>query len=234
MSGLNVKAAYVKYASQFVSTDVSRLNLAGVHVRPHVSGKGAIIEATNGHIAGLFYDDTGVCPKPILLNPTKELLKACVKPIKHAVTELRLTYTDKKLFVSHGTDVAVGVALATQTECCTLDYKYVDIDNAIPKTDLKHGALSQGYNPAYFERFMFDLKKEQYLVFLTGDPLYTNVVFNTRYPEFVGLFMPAVFKNEDQYAALPAWLTDKGVVRFAGKPVDDCSDLTGEESLTDA
>lgn len=45
----------------------------GVRIEPHPDG-GILLIATNGHIAGIFYDRTGYVPEPMLLDLDKPFL----------------------------------------------------------------------------------------------------------------------------------------------------------------
>ncbi len=79
MTKLSINAEYVRLAHGFASTEETRFYLMGVQVEPHPSGEGVLIIATDGHVAGIFYDRKGIADKNYLLaldKPTLSALKA--------------------------------------------------------------------------------------------------------------------------------------------------------------
>lgn len=76
MTKLLVNAEYIRLAHGFASTEATRYYLMGVQVEPHPSGEGVLIIATDGHVAGIFYDRTGIADKNYLLDLDKPTLSA--------------------------------------------------------------------------------------------------------------------------------------------------------------
>ncbi|MDR1942192.1 MAG: hypothetical protein LBQ47_07680 [Endomicrobium sp.] len=67
---LSTKMKYLVWANNFVSDDEERPVLHGVRIESCASG-GIFISATNGRIAGRFYDKGGVCDNARTLNVTR-------------------------------------------------------------------------------------------------------------------------------------------------------------------
>lgn len=127
MTELSINAEYVRLAQGFCSTEDLRYYLKGVQVEPHPSGKGVLIIATSGLVAGIFYDRTGIADRNYLLeldNPTIAALKIGRGEKKNRI----LTIKNDRLTVTH----QKGHELHIKPNAIEIDGTYPDWRRIIP------------------------------------------------------------------------------------------------------
>lgn len=148
-----VNPLYLAAASLFAAKHDFRYYLQGVMIQPHPDG-GAVIYATNGHIAGAFYDPEGFAKHQIIMStPSAPLLRAL--KLKRYLREFKprscwiaercavVTYGDWNRDISAPDEEPpelFGEATITTVQSELIDAKYPDItwDRVMPPSKLEH------------------------------------------------------------------------------------------------
>jgi hypothetical protein len=190
---IKVNAKYLKALYPFRADRDVRYYLEGIHISPHKDG-GAVLRATNGHIAGLIYDAGARCDEKVLLKIHRSALQHC-----SSKKEDRYLLVDgKRASICN----SAGDEYYLQPNDCRIDGKFPDFHKLIPE-NLVPGAPEQ-YSPGYLKLISQNLGKYDCLAFFhqPDSPQSALIIRNSAMPEFIGLLMPMRMTAIDP---IPAW-----------------------------
>lgn len=200
---IDVRADYLKALAAFTAPEDIRYYLTGIHVRPHHE-KGVIIEATDGHSAGIIHDESGVCNKPAILKIDADMIRKIRAGHRYVVengTGTLKSQDAQALFIVPGNPL--------------IDAKFPDIPKLLRDKEFAPG-LMQCVNWEYIERCKVKPLLSGYKLpalkfwHQRGDGIDPNhgmiVVRNDMAPEFMALVMPI---RDSLCKPVPAWFAPK-------------------------
>jgi hypothetical protein len=193
---IKVSARYVKAIYPFIAPNDIRYYLNGIAIDPHQDG-GAVLRATNGHVAAIIYDKEAVCEESVLVKLDKSVLPHCLAKGK----ERFLIVDGKRASIRDASENEFYI----QPNDCRIDYnKYPSFETLVPKT-LVLGAPGQ-YSPTYIDYFCKQKHNYQGLTFFhnpESPETSVLVIRNNAMPEFIGLLMP--MRGEKTLEPVPSW-----------------------------
>lgn len=199
-----VDAGLAIEAYRFVSDQESRYYLTGIRIEPCPIG-GVLIVATNGHYLAAFYDEGGICNKPLIVRldaPMQaELKNDGGGALGESTGELSIL-VDGSLRLSAG-DGEDGRAILTQHECL-IEGTYPDWRRVVPAFP-KDVTEPASFNGEYIAKFAGLTRGGWVRILSTGDSAPAIVLMSDR-PEVLGILMPGKHGIE---AKAPAWLAVK-------------------------
>lgn len=192
---INLKARLVAAIAQFKASNDIRYYLNGVYVEPDPKG-GAVIVATNGHVMGIWRDETATgVERPIILHIDDKLLKSCQgSDLKRlAVRDGRLAVIlekdDKEVYIQPIAERKIGVP------SWEIEGKFPDWRRVIP--DRSTVGLKGFVNVRYFadvDRALnvgsVNYGKYGMLQFMQADIDASVLVTESSSPEFAAVVMP--------------------------------------------
>jgi len=200
---VSINAEYLRLAQLFCSTDECRYYLMGVKIESHPEG-GILLVATNGHIAGIFYDRLGYVPDPLLL----ELDKPFISSLKSTRNEnqRRVTIRSERL-----------VTMSVDTDDTFLQEKHIkpgqiEIDGTFPNwrsilPSPNDQAPVPCFDPSYIKIFQTVAKsltgEKVSPVKLTATDKNGPMAVTTGHPDFFGVQMPMRY---DIATCNPSWI----------------------------
>lgn len=136
------------------STEATRPYLQGVHVRALHDRAGVIVEATNGHICALEYDDAGriesdgksVIVSTIAIKAIAATAKTLAKAWKVAPTDLTVVVYANGYRLQCGKALSDMVTFPPPNVNPFLDFSFPDISRVIPKIPFDAAPVRDCYN----------------------------------------------------------------------------------------
>lgn len=203
---IRVDANLFRITYGFTSSDNTRYYLNGVYVEPHPCG-GVNLVATDGHRMMVVYDRTGAADSPVIVQLSKEALRACKpKGTKYARDCRVLTVAPDGLATVYSSADGAEIIVATSKDSL-VDGSYPDWRRVLPTG---YGQHTGWFNPrlvADFAKAGEDLgahfDKARHFKMAGGDDGGPCLIRFVSIPEAVGVLMPV--RGED-ISGLPEFI----------------------------
>lgn len=195
----DVDANAFRLVALFQGTDETRYYLQGVYIEPHHE-KGVFLVSTDGHRMLVAHDETGSCVEPVIVQLSKDALKACA-PARGDKNPRRVEAASRKSEAFVYADNAQKVGVATKWE---IEGTFPDWRRAFK------GAKGDGASCAMNATYMGTFSKVGKS--LTGSEVVhvsndadsgPSLIRFANVSSFVGLLMPATWKSE---IGFPRWI----------------------------
>lgn len=195
---LNLQARLVAAIAQFKASNDIRYYLNGVYIEPRPAG-GALIIATNGHVMGLWLDESGEIERPAILKIGAKLQSAC----QGADTKRIVINDDRLAVIDKG-----GIELHIQAEAGKWEVpgKFPDWTRSVRDVDSPPclSASLNAENIALVDRAIGIGTGMQFKgITMRQSSEYESIILTSNAaPNFVGVCMPM----RDAISPLPGWV----------------------------
>jgi hypothetical protein len=142
----DVDANTFRLVAMFQSTEETRYYLQGVFIEPH-HDKGVFLVATDGHRMLVAHDETGSCEGPMIVQLSKDALKACA-PARGDSNPRRIEAASRKAEAYVYADNALKVAVVPKWE---IEGTFPDWRRAFKGA--KSDGAGGGFNASYLSSF---------------------------------------------------------------------------------
>lgn len=214
MTTIDIKAEYAALIEPFESTDDTRYYLQGFYVEPCAQG-GVLIVASNGHVLGIFHDESGrIDGPPVIVGTLDKAIRKASSPkarreYQHVSSERRLMIdgktariVERDASVDPPAEISILGAQAGYVDGTFSDWRLCIKSTAWGGSPPKPAA----FNVALLKRFegIRDFECSITTLKLSGDNPAGPFWALTNREDFVGVIMPMT--GRDIGEAPPTWL----------------------------